>query len=477
MVKAADVFGRSESLSLALGMTVLGYLSLAFSRNIQMFTVAYILYICGQTGLGLLSQLIIADTSSLLNRGILSAIPELPYLATVWIGPVLAQAFHPEKNYGWRLGYGIWAFILPTVSLPLLASLFLNQRKAKAAGLYREHHNLINHSTPEKLRLFYLFWQELDGLGIVLFVSGFTLLLLPFSHSSQVVSPDSTILTLFTITLSIALLVTLCFYDVKYARYPVFALKSLKDRTILGSCVLIFTYFMSYYIFSNFLTSFLQVSYGLSIDMSSLTLNVFVFSMTTTAILSGFLMKRFGRFKMLLMISVPMYVLGILGIILFGINDNHYTRPLVLVLILAGMGGGLLTLSAQIAVQSVSSHAKLGMNLTLYLTFSSVGGAFGSAIAGGVWSKRLSSRLLHDLKDHLPVPEIESIFRDLRTALSYPQGTQIRNIINVAYTATEKDLFHISLVASLFMFAGLVIIRDVPLSTENHDTAVETPSE
>ncbi|EPY52119.1 siderophore-iron transporter Str2 [Schizosaccharomyces cryophilus OY26] len=464
MVKAGDVFGRTESLTLALCMTVSGYILLACSRNIGMFTLAYIIYICGQTGIGILSQLIIADTSSLLNRGILSAIPEQPYLLTVWMGPVLAQAFHPERTLGWRIGYGIWAIILPVVSLPLLLSLYFNQQKAKAAGLYREHHQFMNQSN------FYNFWHELDGVGILLFISGFGLFLLPFSHSSRVVSPDSSILTVLSMGLGIFLLIALCVYDTKFADYPIFALRSLKDRTVLGACILIFLYFMSYFIFSNFLTSYLQVTHDFSIDSSGLIVNVFVFSMTTSAIFSGFLMKKFARFKILLKFSVPLYLLGLVGYILFGFdNENTNVEMIVFMLFLAGVGGGLLTLSAQVAVQSVSSHTKIGQNLTLYLTFSSVGGAFGSAVAGGVWSKKLPYRLLTSLDGLLPVPEIESIFRDLRTALSYPQGSHIRNLINAAYSSTQKDLFQVSLIFSVLMIIGLYTIRDVSLSPESRN--------
>ncbi|EPX72081.1 siderophore-iron transporter Str2 [Schizosaccharomyces octosporus yFS286] len=461
MVKAGDVFGRTESITLALCMAVFGYVLLACSRNIGTFTLAYIIYICGQTGIGILSQLIIADTSSLLNRGILSAIPEQPYLLTVWMGPALAQAFHPERAMGWRIGYGIWAIILPVVSLPLLLSLYFNQQKAKAAGLYREHHQFFNNST------FLNFWQELDGVGILLFISGFGLFLLPFSHSSTVVSPESNLLTCLTMGLGLLLLVALCVYDSKYAVYPIFALRSLKDRTVLGACFLIFLYFMTYSIFSNFLTSYLQVTHDLSIDASGLIVNVFIFSMTTSAICSGFLMKKFARFKVLLKFSIPLYLLGIIGYILFGFdNENSNIRRIVFMLFVAGVGGGLLTLSAQVAVQSVSSHTKVGQNLTLYLTFSSVGGAFGSAIAGGVWSKKLPYRLLTSLEGLLPVPEIESIFRDLRTALSYPPNSHIRNLINASYSSTQKDLFRVSLIFSILMIIGLYIIRDVSLTPE-----------
>ncbi|KAG7005405.1 hypothetical protein G7Y79_00020g049330 [Physcia stellaris] len=129
MAKVANVFGRLEAFSLSILIFVVGYIQQAASKNVQTFAAAQIFYSAGGTGLQILIQIFIADTSDLLNRALFSSIPDIPFLITVWIGSPIAQSIY--KASGWRWGYGLWAIVLPIAFLPLLISLVVNMQKAK----------------------------------------------------------------------------------------------------------------------------------------------------------------------------------------------------------------------------------------------------------------------------------------------------------------------------------------------------------
>ncbi|EDN10829.1 siderophore iron transporter mirC [Histoplasma mississippiense (nom. inval.)] len=135
MAKVADVFGRFEAFCIAVSIYVLGYAQMAASSNVQTYASAQLFYSAGSTGLQILQQVFIADTSSLLNRALFSSMPDLPFLATVWIGPMIAAAILRETS--WRWGYGMWTIILPAAFLPLALSLFLNQKKARRLNLLK----------------------------------------------------------------------------------------------------------------------------------------------------------------------------------------------------------------------------------------------------------------------------------------------------------------------------------------------------
>ena len=131
MAKIANVFGRLEAFTLCIFIYVIGYIQQAGSTNVQTFAAAQIFYSAGFTGLQILQQIFIADTSDLLNRALFSSIPDIPFLITVWVGAPIAQSILSTGLDNWRWGYGLWAIVLPVAFLPLAVALALNMRKAK----------------------------------------------------------------------------------------------------------------------------------------------------------------------------------------------------------------------------------------------------------------------------------------------------------------------------------------------------------
>src|SRR5690625_4335391 len=117
MAKMADVFGRFEAFCISIVIFVLGYIQMAASTNVQTYASAQIFYSAGSTGLQILQQIFIADSSDLLNRALFAKLPDFPFLLTVWIGPLIASKI--LENTTWRWGYGMWAIALPAAFLPL----------------------------------------------------------------------------------------------------------------------------------------------------------------------------------------------------------------------------------------------------------------------------------------------------------------------------------------------------------------------
>lgn len=181
MSKIADVFGRFEAFSLSVFIYVIGYVQQAASDSVRTYAAAQIFYAAGSTGLQILIQIFIADTSDLLNRALCASLPDVPFLLNVWIGPQLAQTI--LKNTTWRWGYGIWVIVLPLAFMPLALALFVNQRKAAKRGLLprSQFEGLMAWETARTL------WYELDLFGLALICAAFSLILIPLTLAS---SPD-----------------------------------------------------------------------------------------------------------------------------------------------------------------------------------------------------------------------------------------------------------------------------------------------
>lgn len=127
MAKIANVFGRLEAFSISVFLYIIGYIQMAGSNNVKTFASAQIFYSAGSTGLQILIQIFVADTSDLLNRALFSALPDVPFLITVWVGPPIANSILAHST--WRWGYGLWTIVLPAAFMPLALALLLNTRK------------------------------------------------------------------------------------------------------------------------------------------------------------------------------------------------------------------------------------------------------------------------------------------------------------------------------------------------------------
>ena len=188
MSKIADVFGRFEAFCLSVLLFVIGYIQQAASNNVKTYAAAQIFYAAGSTGLQLLIQIFIADTSDLLNRALVSRLPDVPFLLTVWIGPLLAE--HVLQTSNWRWGYGVWAVVLPLAFLPLALALVINQRTAAKRGILPESHYK-GMSTLDMAKTIY---YELDVVGLLLICTSFSLILIPLAltgtaglHQSKII--------------------------------------------------------------------------------------------------------------------------------------------------------------------------------------------------------------------------------------------------------------------------------------------------
>ena len=95
MAKIANVFGRLEAFSISVFLYVVGYIQMAGSNNVKTFASAQIFYSAGNTGLQILQQIFIADTSDLLNRALFSSLPDVPFLITVWAAEGLESQSTP----------------------------------------------------------------------------------------------------------------------------------------------------------------------------------------------------------------------------------------------------------------------------------------------------------------------------------------------------------------------------------------------
>lgn len=179
MAKIADVFGRLEAFSISIFFITIGYIMQASSNNVKTYAAAAVFYSAGSTGLQVLQQIFIADTSNLLNRALCSIIPAVPYLINVWVGPPITSSILEHST--WRWGYGIWAIVVPVAFSPLAISLFLNQRKAARKGFLPPS----PYAGQPVLQILKKLYFELDFFGLLLLSAAICLILIPLTIAAN----------------------------------------------------------------------------------------------------------------------------------------------------------------------------------------------------------------------------------------------------------------------------------------------------
>ncbi|KAL3435650.1 siderophore iron transporter mirC [Aspergillus tetrazonus] len=470
MAKIADVFGRFEAFCVSILIYVLGYIQMAASTNVQTYASAQIFYAAGSTGLQILQQVFIADSSSLLNRALLALLPELPFLVTVWIGPTIADVV--LENSSWRWGYGMWSIILPASFLPLALSLLLNQRKAKRLNLIKErpHHRRGFVAAVRRT------WYDLDIFGLTLLSAAVTLILVPLTLAANTKNGWKSNSIVAMIVVGVVCLILLPFWETskKLAPKPLLSLHLLKQRTALAGCCLAFFYFMAFYFsVQPYLYSYLQVVQGYDVATAGRVTQTFAFTSTIAAFGVSILIKYTRRYRVYVTLGCVIYMTGLLLMLLYR-KEGSSPLQVLGTQVIVGMGGGLLNVPVQLGVQASASHQEVAAATAMFLTSMEMGGAVGAAISGAVWTHNIPRKLSLYLPDEYK-SEAGAIFGKLTKALSYEMGTPVRSAINRSYQETMNKLLVLALLATLPLIPLSLLMSNYKLDkmseSSDHDNA------
>jgi MFS family permease len=443
--KVADVIGRFEAFSIAIFILVIGYVQDAASDNVRTYAAAQIFYAAGSQGLQVLQQVFVADTTDLLHRALFATLFNVPFLWTVWVGSPLAQYFLTHSS--WRWGYGIWAIVLPVAFLPLAIVLFTNKQKAKRAG--RLPPSVF--SGKSSLDIAKQLWLELDVFGLLLLCGAIFLILIPLTLAPSAKGGWLNPSIFSMLVVGVVCLGIFPFWERSETLAPhAFFPKSLfMNRTVIAGAAIAFFYFskfssraaqtnmiVAFYlsIFPYF-TSYLLIVQGQSVTVAGRVSQTFSFSITITAFIVSMIIKYTAHYKYLVTLGACVYVVS-LGLIVRYRQPGAGILSLVGSQIAIGIGGGLITVPAQLGVQASVSHQQVASATSAFLTILEIGGAVGSAISGAIWSslvpQKLETYLPLEIKD-----QARAIYQNVTLASTgWPMGSPERDAINRAYQET-----------------------------------------
>ncbi|KAL5504446.1 hypothetical protein ACEPAH_8522 [Sanghuangporus vaninii] len=447
IAKVADVTSRAYAYSGVLVFYMIGYIVIAGSNGIGTFFAGIIFY---AIGLQLLTQIVIADLTTLKWRALVSSLTSLPFIINGFIGPNIANAVLERAN--WRVGYGMFAVIVPATLLPLILTLFWAERKAKRLGMVDEvlaaegvmREALVSEPRGSFIGRMHHYAEQLDLVGLILLGGAVGLILLPLSLAKNGKYTPSIISLL---VVGCVLLCLFAIWDLRHASRPVIAPRFLRNRTVVIASLIGCFDFLSYFLTFVYLYSFVLVVKPWTQLEATYFLQVQTIALTICGFCAGVIMFRVRRCKLILISGLCIRLLGC-GLMIHSRGAKGSTVEIVMTQVLQGLGGGFAAVANQVAGQASVPHVDLAIVTAVLLLMTEIGGGIGNAMAGAMWRSTMPRNLEKELPQ-LSEAERKALFGSITDVLRYPRGDPIREGVIAAYDETMKGMVIIATILSV----------------------------
>jgi EmrB/QacA subfamily drug resistance transporter len=190
------------------------------------------------------------------------------------------------------------------------------------------------------------------------------------------------------------------------AQDPLLDLSLFNNRTFLVGNAAIFALGAGFLSAIVFLPLFMVNVVGLSATRSGLTTTPLTFGLIASAIISGALTTRLGRYKPVMLMSLVVLVAGFL-LMGFTLTPASSQLEVTLKMIVVGLGLGAVVSLYSLAVQNAVPADKTGVATSSVSFFQQLGGTVGLAILGTVFASNLTGGLETGMKRavaSLPAP-------------------------------------------------------------------------
>ncbi|RGP69182.1 siderophore iron transporter mirb [Fusarium longipes] len=448
LAKAIDVWGRVEGFAFMMFICIVGMIMKATCTTVQMYIGAHILYWVGHIGVMYVIGVMLADMTSLTNRAFIYGINTTPRIVATFASPEIATGFYENLNFRWA--FGAFAIIITACSIPAMVTMIYMFRTATKQGVISRQRS--DRTFLQSLKFYCI---EFDIIGILLLCACISFLLLPYSLVAYAPSGWTTPYIIAFVVLGVVLIPIFYVWEAKVAPVQFLPFKYLKNKTIIGSCLLNAVMFLSTFTWNAYFGSYLQVVNRLSISNANYVLNAYSLTSSVVAPGVGWFVARTGNLKWTAMAGAPIMLLGTALIIPFR-SENTNVGLLAFTQILVGFGAGVFSTVDQVAVMAPVTHQYIAVTSALSGLFGGVGAGIGYAIAGAIWNNILPVQLHERLPEAVKVNST-LIFGDITIQQGFPDGSPEREAIVGAYAHVMR-LMAITGVATMPLCVLSIII-------------------
>lgn len=458
--KISDLYGRRPVFQFAIITFLIGSFLAGASQNMTQLIFTRALQGLGAGGLMALTFVIIGDIVSPRERGKYQG-----YFGAVWglssvAGPLLGGFFSDHATIlgitGWR-----WIFY---INLPFgILALIITSAVLHIPKVKREH--------------------KIDYLGALILVSAVSAVLL----AASVYGPENGWTdpkTLMVFGLGIFLTLLFLWQETR-AKEPILPLRLFKNQTFSLTSTLGFIIGAGMFGAIVMLPLYLQVVKGNSATSAGLKLIPLMLGIVTMSIFSGKQISATGKYKIYPIIGSALMTIGL--ILMSTLNVDTSFGVLSIYAILVGAGLGLSMQTIVIALQNSVDFQDMGIATSSNTFFRTLGGAFGTAIFGTIFSNRAAYYLQENIAslqstspqalDGFDPAKLDVITTNTSIISTLPPA--VKETVLHSFAQTFHMVFLAAAPITLIGFILAFFLKEKPLqgSTAHHAARTEAASE
>ncbi|WP_344983677.1 MFS transporter [Nonomuraea soli] len=358
--KLGDQYGRKGLFIAAIVIFLIGSALCGLSQTMGQLIAFRSLQGLGGGGLMVLAQAIVGDVVSARDRGKYQGFFGGVFAVSSVIGPLLGGLF--VDHLSWH-----WVFF---INLPIgVVALFVIAAVLPGTSKRTKH--------------------KIDYAGIVLLGGATSCLVLMTTWGGQTYAwSDPVIIGL--IVAAVVMVGLWAFVETR-AKEPVLPLHLFKLRVFTMTSLVGFVVGFGMFGALTYLPLFMQVVYGVSATASGLHLLPMMVGTLGMSILSGQLIAKTGKYRIYPILGTAIATVGMF--MLSRLTETSSTLTMSIDLLVLGCGLGLVMQVLVIAVQNAVGFEDLGVATSGATFFRSIGGSFGVAVLGSVFTSRLNDDL------------------------------------------------------------------------------------
>jgi EmrB/QacA subfamily drug resistance transporter len=368
--KLGDQYGRKVFFQAAIVIFLVGSVLSGLSHSMVELIAFRAVQGLGSGGLMVGAQAIVGDIVSPRERGRYVGLFGAVFGVSSIIGPLLGGVFVDDLTWRWifyiNVPIGIIALIVVASQVP--------------GKLGRVHHFI-------------------DYLGTAVLALAATSFILLTSLGGTTYAWDSAPIW-FLAVFGVALVGVFVLVERK-AKEPVLPLHLFRQRAFSVTSIVGFIIGFAMFGAITYLPAFFQVVRGVSPTLSGVQLLPLMAGLLVVSIGSGQIISRTGRYRFWPIAGAGFTTLGLFLLSRMGVGTSTVLDSLYMLVLGMGIGGVMQVLV--IIVQNAVPHSELGVATSGATFFRSIGGSFGTAIFGAIFSNVLIGNLAKHLHGvHVP---------------------------------------------------------------------------
>lgn len=437
----AEVLGRRWPTIIAVAIFTLGSGISGGANTTRMLIAGRLVQGLGGAGIGSMTSLIISDLVSVRERGKYHGIIFGTFGTGISIGPVIGGAIAQSRHWRW-----VFWLNLPLGGVTLVLQLIFLQ------------------ITYRKVFTFKQKVKQIDWVGNSLLLGAMIGILIALSWADARYTWSSWHVLVPLLVGFAGLFIFHGFEATRFCKAPTIPGRLFTNRT--SALCLINTFFSSMLTFWRiyFLPLYFQGVLLASPQRSGVLLLPSVLTAAPAAIISGYALSRWGRYKPIHIIGYGLMTLAT-GLYI-DLDANSNMAKIVIYQIIAGVGGGILLTTLLPAVQGALPQSDVAPASATWAYLRAFGGIWGISIPAAVFNSRFAHHVLR-----VTDPKVRRILGS-GNAYAHVSNTYIlsleeptRSQVVGAYAAAMKNVWEVCIAFCAVAFLLTLLEKEIPMRT------------